>query len=963
MAGSGLGIASAAVPPAELRLEALQYTNSLRTLRRPEPPDLARYVVDRAALLRLGKALFWDEQVGSDRQACATCHYHAGADSRSRNQLNPGFLDTHVPGGDVAFGNSPLAPAALPAFGPNHQLTRDDFPLHRLADPRNAASAVLSDTNDVVSSQGVFAATFGGLDAAGDVGSPAPAGVFAYGDARVRNVEPRQTPSSINAVFNKRNFWDGRARSEFNGANPIGILDPGARVVNVAGAAQLVSISIADASLASQASGPALSPLEMSFAGRRFADLGRKLLSPAVGVLAQQLVAPDDGVLGPHSNQRIVPQVRGTSLRYADLVRQAFAPEWWNGGDARVDLSGGAPVVVGGGGTGPDLFTAMEYNFSLFFALAITEYERTLVSDDTPFDRFMEGDLGALDARQQAGLEVFIGPGKCASCHKGPALTSAAIPVLPFGPQEIIERMIIGDIGAATGLPRAPGVLPDLAVGAYDNGFYNIGVRPTREDVGGGAVIGPLSLPVSEVARAQACVRGEVGALVAAGTAKEVAIRQANASCKVPRALARGVEAAQVLRVVAQRLANPPAAVVLIEQASNLLAAAPVAANFAAAHAALEQARQLLAASPAVTPAVEVMLNGARLLLPDPVDPGADLLRPWGPPLEPDERILVDGTFKTPGLRNVELTAPYFHNGGQATLEQVIDFYNRGGDFAATNRVNLATDIVPLQLFPQQEDDLVAFLKALTDERVRHDRAPFDHPSLSIPNGGTPGRVTALAGMAVLDDRFELPAVGAPGSAIPLGSVGTAFASFPDALVGRLAAHGGSGQSAAPGASLPAPLVARVTDGSGNPLAGVWVSFAAPAGAAVSPTRVATGADGNASATATLATSAGAQTFSVSAAGVDGSPAAFVVQAVPLASPSASSSAPSSSSAPAAPTSLDLSPAPAPDPAAAGATSARGGCSSAPAGDVSLLLGAAVLLLRGRWRRSRSTRRSPEEGR
>jgi len=55
-------------------------------------------------------------------------------------------------------------------------------------------------------------------------------------------------------------------------------------------------------------------------------------------------------------------------------------------------------------------------------------------------------------------------------------------------------------------------------------------------------------------------------------------------------------------------------------------------------------------------------------------------------PLQPNERVAVDGAFKTPGLRNVELTAPYFHNGGQLTLEQVVDFYNRGGDFAAPTR-------------------------------------------------------------------------------------------------------------------------------------------------------------------------------------------------------------------------------------------------------------------------------------
>src|SRR4029079_13244384 len=40
------------------------------------------------------------------------------------------------------------------------------------------------------------------------------------------------------------------------------------------------------------------------------------------------------------------------------------------------------------------------------------------------------------------------------------------------------------------------------------------------------------------------------------------------------------------------------------------------------------------------------------------------------------------GAFKTPGLRNVKLTAPYFHNGGKATLADVVAFYARGGDFA-----------------------------------------------------------------------------------------------------------------------------------------------------------------------------------------------------------------------------------------------------------------------------------------
>ena len=51
-----------------------------------------------------------------------------------------------------------------------------------------------------------------------------------------------------------------------------------------------------------------------------------------------------------------------------------------------------------------------------------------------------------------------------------------------------------------------------------------------------------------------------------------------------------------------------------------------------------------------------------------------------------DERLAVMGAFKTPTLRNVALTPPYFHNGGQATLQQVMAFYNRGGDFNNINK-------------------------------------------------------------------------------------------------------------------------------------------------------------------------------------------------------------------------------------------------------------------------------------
>jgi cytochrome c peroxidase len=87
----------------------ISWAQSPRTLQGvpvPEPPDLASYVKDKAAAIRLGKALFWDMQVGSDGvQACASCHFQAGGDIRVKNQLDPGlaFRGHHLSAGRPEF--------------------------------------------------------------------------------------------------------------------------------------------------------------------------------------------------------------------------------------------------------------------------------------------------------------------------------------------------------------------------------------------------------------------------------------------------------------------------------------------------------------------------------------------------------------------------------------------------------------------------------------------------------------------------------------------------------------------------------------------------------------------------------------------------------------------------------------------------------------------------------------------
>ena len=66
--------------------------------------------------------------------------------------------------------------------------------------------------------------------------------------------------------------------------------------------------------------------------------------------------------------------------------------------------------------------------------------------------------------------------------------------------------------------------------------------------------------------------------------------------------------------------------------------------------------------------------------------------------------------FKTPGLRNVILTAPYMHDGSLGSLEDVVKFYNRGGDVASKNPL-----VKKLNLTEEEQRDLVAFMGALTD--------------------------------------------------------------------------------------------------------------------------------------------------------------------------------------------------------------------------------------------------------
>jgi cytochrome c peroxidase len=669
---AGVSIGDAQTLPHTEALDVPRMIGSLKSASVPTPAKLSEFVADPQAAVALGKAFFWDQQMGSDGMtACASCHYQAGADIRTKNTISPGVL-----GGSTSwFGK-----------GPNYQLAASDFPFHQLMDPDDAHSLVVADTNNVTGAQGVFSRTFNlpgipavltkGVDSCISNSDP----VFNIGGVNARRVTGRNAPTVVNAAYNFRNFWDGRANNNFNGVNPFGDRDPNAVIFKTSVGSttpQPTHISIPLSSLASQAVGPPGSAFEMSCGGRIFPNMGRKMLT---GVpLGQQPVDPSDSVLGTYANARTQAGAKGLNTTYIKMIQKAFKPEYWSS-LTPITIGSSSPItpsllmsdlikLIAPGKVVPltqsvqvndqiqiptNKYTQMEANFSLFWGLAIQLYENTLISNDAPVDQFFDrkkqpptSGKPILSPAQLDGLAIFQNEGKCMNCHGGPETTNASIAKVTTAR---LERMRMGD----------------SRVAVYDDGFYNIGVRPTSEDIGLGGT-DPFGAPLSEVKLCQ----------------------------------------------------------------------------------------QQLAAGGACDAAVQNILGRPNEGLP-------------AGKLTATERTAVQGNFKVPNLRNVELTGPYFHNGSQATLREVVDFYNRGGDFSDSNQGDLDTDVSPIGLTDEQKDHLVDFMLALTDERVRWERAPFDHPALCLPNGHPASSAGGLNKNAAnpleaIDDKMCLPAVGAAG--------------------------------------------------------------------------------------------------------------------------------------------------------------------------------------------------------
>jgi cytochrome c peroxidase len=796
----------------------------------PIPPvfGMEGILADKTAAIELGKALFWDMQAGSDDiQACASCHFNAGADSRANNEVNPGQA-----GGDNTFQlgvpfNGSLGPnyhykagTADAGFGGYHD---GDYPFRKVADVNDRFS-VVSDVNDVSGSQGQFGLTNdtitvqvqtghdigdgnpgqgGGHEGADDGSGPGltfgngsphlpgnkrgpgnssgqgansgnsqsgkkqntggaagtgisvesttavPDPVFSYPSEmdpskriNTRRVTGRNTPSAVDAVFNFRNFWDGRAQNVCNGANPFGTRDKANHLLVVDpidGKLGPTQVNMVNSALCSQSLGPILSSTEMSADNRNFHQVGKKLLARVP--LANQLVDPTDSVLGVFSKS---PD-KGLKTSYSALVQKAFQPEWWQFAAHICEAADGTmtgtinPANFETCPAGTNDYSLMEYNFSLFWGVAVQMYESTLVADQTPFDKYLE--------QQQTYTLIGDNLKNQYTIQLKPGITPYTLSVI--GLNATLDASDQDTYAFDDGQGRVMGAGVNGATIDYASGTLNIffgeppvSLVPIQISYSVGAV------PLTEgQLRGLHLFQGKAGCVVCHGGPE---LSNASVGTVTGFPVERMImedDSARVYDTGYYHIGVRPAA----EDAG-------LAGNDPVAGLPLSQA-EILRQHVCDGGYESVIVPGRRGdgIAPSPMNCGDDIAR--------------GGFFKAPQLRNVGLTAPYFHNGSQLTLEQVVEFYNRGGDFNTVAEVKyMDPDIELLGLTAQEKIDLVDFLRnGLTDPRTVAQAAPFDHPQLFTPNGhphsgnGYPITPDPKHPDRATDQLLEIPAVGAKG--------------------------------------------------------------------------------------------------------------------------------------------------------------------------------------------------------
>jgi len=381
----------------------------------------------------------------------------------------------------------------------------------------------------------------------------------------------------------------------------------------------------------------------------------------------------------------------------------------------------------------------MEYNFSLFWGVAIQMYESTLVADQTPFDKYMEG--------QQTYTLIGDNLKSQYTIQLKPGVTPYTVSIIGLNPT----------LDAS-----------DQDMFAFDDGQGNIigvGVNSGSIDYASGTVnVYFGDPPVSQV---PVQIGYSVGAVpMTVGQLRGLNLFQTKAGCIVCHGGPELSNAAvgTVTGFPVERMIMEDDSARVYDTGYYHIGVRPtaedagLAGNDPVANLPLSQA-EILREHACAGGYETVIVPGRR----------GDGIS--ASPMNCSDDIARGGFFKAPQLRNVALTAPYFHNGSQLTLEQVVEFYNRGGDFNTVDEVKfMDPDIEMLGLTIQEKTDLVDFLRnGLTDPRTVAQAAPFDHPQLFTPNGhpqssnGYPITPDPKHPDRATDQLLEIPAVGATG--------------------------------------------------------------------------------------------------------------------------------------------------------------------------------------------------------
>jgi cytochrome c peroxidase len=388
--------------------------------------------------------------------------------------------------------------------------------------------------------------------------------------------------------------------------------------------------------------------------------------------------------------------------------------------DNTVFAATGGPVGIG---AAPGTFEMLPMDAQVAIAQfranmgrAFDTYPRMLLTPDSPFQRYVQGDHAALTSAQKRGLKLFIGKAACTDCHNGPTLSD----------------------------------------GAFHNiGAPNISILP-----------GNMANQAPNRGRATA-VAGQVAKLVALDANPESLIIF-NGASKWSDDQVEGRKRLEVLRqqdkdhCICRR----------VDAAADAAACGKIVPGSSAAYLqdALKNESSLDCLVMNTEGECTCRKTDAIALTAITGCTAIAMATPIQTALRHDERVAclqyddtLEGMFRTPSLLNVGDTPPYFHSGSVQTLEDVIWHYNQGGGAEGTFAGIKSPQIKPLRLSDAEVHDLAEFLRSLSG------KTPAQQAEEARANASDP---TTVWDWSKNTAKPPFPAAGGSGGATGAGGMG-----------------------------------------------------------------------------------------------------------------------------------------------------------------------------------------------